>query len=190
MTVDLGLAWWLVVAVAAGVAAAGAVAAWRGRSPVGRGIAGTLAVQGAVIAVAAPFVMDESGMSMVGGALTKEQYARLADADCARFSARSGMLGTAEELSTLADEMKRLVPMFWEAYGVMGTLVPPEDEMPTAMAWMNAMARAGRELEAVRDAARREDARGVDAANARFGEVAMETTALSSKLEMRVCWQP
>lgn len=190
MAVDLGLDWWLVVAIAAAVVAAGAALAWRGRSPVVRGIAGTLAVQGAVIAVAAPFVMDESGMSSADAALTKEEYARLADAECTRFAARTATLGTAEELPALAAEMEQLVPSFWEAYGVMGTLVPPEDEMPTAMAWMNAMARAGREFEAVRDAAKRSDAEGVRAANTRFGEIAEDTTELSRELGMRVCWQP
>lgn len=187
VTFDLGLPWWVVTAIAAGVVLISAAVAFRASAPFLRGVAATLAVQGVAIAILAPLLMSD--MDSLEGALTKEEYAARADAQCEEFGERSGNLGAAEELPQLAAEMEQLVPMFWESYGFMGTLVPPAEEMDTAMAWMNQMAFAGEEFEAMRDGAKAGDEGAVAAANERFEVVAAQTTELSKELGMTVCWQ-
>lgn len=185
--VDVGLPWWVVTAIAVGVVLISAAVALRASARFVRGVATTLAVQGVAIAILAPLLMSDRGS--LEGALTREEYAARADAQCEEFGERSENLGLAEELPQLAVEMEQLVPMFWESYGYMGTLVPPDEEMGTAMAWMNRMAMAGEEFEAMRDGARAGDDTAVGAANERFEVVAAETTELSKELGMTACWQ-
>jgi mannose-6-phosphate isomerase-like protein (cupin superfamily) len=57
--VDLGWPWWVTTLIAAGVVVAASIAFALSRNPAVRGIAALLFVQGVVIAIVAPFVMDE-----------------------------------------------------------------------------------------------------------------------------------
>ena len=59
LSVDVGWQWWIVTTIAAAVVVAGATVSVVSRQAAVRGIAGVLAVEGAVIAVVAPFVMTD-----------------------------------------------------------------------------------------------------------------------------------
>ncbi len=74
LTVDVGWPWWVITAIACGVVAAGVSALVVSRNPVARAVAGLLAIEAAVIAVVAPFVMPDMGpnrsaMTAGGGAM-------------------------------------------------------------------------------------------------------------------------
>ena len=59
LTVDLGWPWWVITTIAAAVTLASLAALVVSRNPAARGVAALLAVEGAVLAVVAPFVMPD-----------------------------------------------------------------------------------------------------------------------------------
>lgn len=74
LTVDVGWPWWVITAIAFGVVVVSVAAAAGSRNVAVRAVGGLLAVQGAVIAVLAPFVMSDvnpsSAMAAGGSAMT------------------------------------------------------------------------------------------------------------------------
>ena len=69
LSVDVGWPWWVITAIAVAVTVACLLALFVSRNPAARAVAALLAVEGAVIAVLAPFVMpdmDSNGPSAAG----------------------------------------------------------------------------------------------------------------------------
>src|SRR5437899_3223104 len=117
--VDLGWAWWVTTAIAAGVAVAtGAVALLARRSDV-RAVAAVLAVEGVAIAVVAPFVMQEntSGRSamhaspsaMPAASLTRAEFAQRADANCTAFGKAYAAAGNPETPAAIGRQLDRIM---------------------------------------------------------------------------------
>jgi quercetin dioxygenase-like cupin family protein len=77
--VDLGWPWWVTTLLAAGVVVAASIAFVLSRNPVVRGIAALLFVQGVVIAIVAPFVMDEADENEAAMMQTSGEPASSAD---------------------------------------------------------------------------------------------------------------
>jgi hypothetical protein len=188
VTIDLGWPWWASTALAGGIAACCVLGLFFVRQAGVQGALATLAVLGAAFAIAAPFVMDDESMSAAGPALTRDEYAQRADANCRRFGQFAATLGNPKTLPGVARQLDRLMPGFWRSYGQQGILVPPSDESGSAMAWMHAMALVGRDFEAVHTAAKRNDAASVKAANARVNAHAGKAAEVSTKLGMKVCF--
>jgi hypothetical protein len=191
VTVDLGWPWWATTLVAAVIAGAAALAyVFVRRAPL-RGVLAVLVVEGVIVAALAPVVMDESSMSVSGiERLSREEFARRADDNCRRFGDFAASLGNPTTLPGIAKQFDELVPAFWKAYGDQGLLVPPRSRQERAMAWMNAMALYGRELEALHGAAKRSDQTAVNAAGARLVPLEERNQQLAAQLGMRVCFQP
>lgn len=76
--VDMGWPWWVSSLLAAGVLLAALVVFLRARGTAVRAVAATIAVQAAVGAVVAPFLMPSTGSSMAGGSMGGDSSATTA----------------------------------------------------------------------------------------------------------------
>jgi len=188
VSVDLGWPWWVTTIIAAAVAVAAVVAFFVTRHPLARGVLATLALQGVVLAAVAPALMDDGGAGSTAAMEPSADYARQADANCARFSKFAATLGNPSTLPGTASMFYRMMPAFWNAWMEQGLLRPPLEERPVAGRWMNAMRSYGSSLEAVRYAAARGDKQGVNDANRLANRQAQEAARLSSRLGMKVCF--
>lgn len=192
VTVDLGWPWWVTSIIALGVAAAAVVAFFVTRHPVARGVLAVLAVQGVVLAAVAPAVMDDGDGStsamQPSTELTKAEFARQADANCADVYEFAATLGKPTTLPATANMLDRLLPAFWNAWLEQGLLRPPPEERQVARQWMGAMRSYASSLEGVRYGARWGDQQRVNAANALVNRHAQEAGGLSSQLGMTVCF--
>ena len=171
--------------IAAAVAVAASVGLFVTRYPLARGVLATLAVQGVVLAAVAPAVMDNGGMQ-----LTKGEFARQADANCAglnKFATTLGPYPTA--LPAQAKWLERFLPTGWDAIVQQGMLVAPPQEQAVARQWMKAMTSSMSSNEALRAAASLGDKEGVKAANALGSRYSKESATLSSRLGLKVCFQ-
>jgi hypothetical protein len=121
--------------------------------------------------------------------LTKADFARRADANCARLNTFAATLGTPTTLPGTANMLDQMMPALWNAWMRQGLLQPSLEERPVARRWMNAMRSFASSLEAVRYAARRGDKQGVNDANRLANRQAQEAARLSSRLGMKVCFR-
>jgi hypothetical protein len=191
MSVDMPWPWWVTTLVAVGVAVGGVAMFVRASSTAVRAVGAVLAVEGLLVAVIAPMVMDESNMrSTIAGdsRLTTAEFARRADANCARLDEFAAGLGDPKTLTDTATYFDKLLPETWRAYTAQGTLIPPREFEDEAMPWMNAMALTISELEVARDAAKRGDQAAVDQAFQRTEPPAEEAASLSAQMGMKVCF--
>jgi hypothetical protein len=192
--VDLGWPWWVTSLIAAGVVATALIAFAVSRRPAVRGIAALLIVQGVAIAIVAPFVMEDDGGGNGTGAsataMSSEDFARSADANCRELGQFAASLGNPTSPTGIARNMDRFVPELWRRYAAMARLAPPADQEALAERWMNAMSAVGSDFEAIRNAAKRKDSAALDAANRRSAAHSKQAGRLSSQLGMAVCFQP
>lgn len=148
LSVDLGSPWWVSTTIAVAVAVGAGVAFFVTRNAMARGVLATLAVLGVVFAAMAPAVMDTSGMQ-----LTRAEFARQADANCAGVGKFWASLGNPKTLPGTAKMLDRLIPVFSNGLVKQDMLVPPTVERPVAARWMIAMASHLGSLKSVRAAA-------------------------------------
>jgi hypothetical protein len=135
--------------------------------------------------------MNEDDMpATIAGAprLTKEEFARRADANCARLDAFAATLEEPKTLAETAAYYDKLLPEAWKRYAGQGVLIPSEDVEDEGMRWMNAMALTLAELDTARQAAKHGDQAAVDEAFERTGPPAEAAGDLSRKLGMKVCF--
>lgn len=194
VAVDLGWPWWVTTIIAVVVAVTALLGFFVTRHSLARGVLATLAVQGVVLAAVAPVLMDNGdGGSMSAmqrtAQLTRAEFSRRADANCARLSALDASLGNPTTLRGTAEELDQIMPAFWDAWMQQGLLRPPPVERPLVRQWMSAMKSYGSSLEGVRYAAKEGDEEGVSVANALAGRHAQESGRLSSQLGMNVCFR-
>jgi hypothetical protein len=194
VTVDIGWPWWASTTAALVVAIGFAVGFALVHDRLVRGVLAALAVQGALVAAAAPAVMDDSKGSMATGMsrderLTRQEFAQSADERCRRLNEFWATTGNPKTLAGIDQQMDVLVPAVWQAWSDQTDLVPPEEEELVAMRWMGVMAAFARDIDAVGRAASRRDEPGVKAAYRRSGAHARESGQLSKQLGMQVCFQ-
>jgi hypothetical protein len=122
--------------------------------------------------------------------LSKEEYARRADAVCRRYNAATRGFGSPQSMPALAQLADRSLPFLDRAIRDLRALKPPEDEARTARTWLRQLTLLRGDVVRIRDRARANDANGVRAVvpaatrrNERFARVAAE-------LGMTVCSRP
>ena len=122
--------------------------------------------------------------------LSKEEYAQRADAVCRRYNAATSGLGSPQSMPALAKVAARSLPHLDRAIRDLRALKPPKDEVATARAWLRQLTLLRGDVVRIRDRARANDAKGVQAVvpaatrrNERFAE-------LATQLGMIVCNQP
>lgn len=194
VSVDLGWPWWVSTTAGLFVATVSVIAFVLVRDRLVRGVLAALAVQGVLLAAAAPAVMDESNGSMAAGmsrekALTGEEFARRADERCRRLNEFWATTGNPKTLAGIDRQMDAVVPALWRAWRDQTNLVPPAEQELAAMRWMGAMAAFARDIDAVGQAASRRDEGAVQAAFRRSEAHAGESAQLSKRLGLQVCFQ-
>jgi hypothetical protein len=122
--------------------------------------------------------------------LSKEAYAKRADATCRRYNEGTRRLGTPQSMPALAKVADRSLPLLDRAIRDLRALKPPEDEEATARTWLRQLSLLRGDIVRIRNRARANDARGVRAVvpaatkrNERFSQLATE-------LGMSVCSRP
>lgn len=138
----------------------------------------------AVLAVLAP------GCGSGEKRLSKEEYAQRADAVCRRYNDATSGLGSPQSMPALAKVAARSLPHLDRAIRGLRALKPPKDEVATARDWLRQLTLLRGDVVRIRDRARANDAKGVQAVvpaatrrNERFAE-------LATQLGMIVCNQP
>ena len=174
--------WWVSTGLALVVAGVALVLLSRSRTSRMRTVMFAVIAAALAAAFAAPFVMGADER------LTRQEYARKADANCEAFDRFAATLGPANTLPETERYMNRLLPEFRESLEKQRDLVPPKSEERAAEQWMNAMAALGHDFEDIRDAAGQGDQSGVVAANGRSAGHVDASTRLSKQLGMRVCF--
>ena len=116
-----------------------------------------------------------------------KSYAAKAVAVCTKYKQQTSILKQPASLAGLAILAQRPVPLLRSARRELGALAPPDDKKATATAWLDAFDVSIRDVEKIRDAARKNDRAAVQRAaqpalrhNQRFND-------LATQLGMTVC---
>ena len=184
--VDLGWSWWVSTIIAASVAVACSAGFAFARSPLARGVLATLAIEGLVLAVIAPAVMEENRAST--RAMTAAAFAARADANCAALNKFAATLGKPTTPPAIATQLDKLIPAFWEKIAAQAALAPPAGKAPVVATWMHAMAAYGGDLEQIHSAARRGDTKAIARANAKLSADGATSARASRRLGLKVCF--
>src|SRR5919198_2311130 len=89
--------------------------------------------------------------------LSKEEYARRADAVCRRYNAATRSLGLPQSMPGLAKVADRSLPHLDRAIRDLRALRPPEDEESTARSWLRQLSLLRGDVVRIRDRARAND---------------------------------
>ena len=124
--------------------------------------------------------------------LSKEDYAKQADAICTRYNheAPSGLGAGKVTTKKVADLADRTLPVLGRTIAQLRRLRPPKDEQELADRWLSALDRLRRDAVEIRDAARANDLGGVAAAVAPSQRDMRTFYSLGTQLGMTVCNKP
>lgn len=205
--VDLGWPWWVTTVIAVGVVGAAAVVYVVRREPGVRAVAAVLALEGVVIALVAPFVMEDGASSatamrtarfdssamVVETSLSHSAFVRRADENCTKLNKQVSTLGDSpspKDLPGMGHYLDRLMPLFNAGLRRQASYAraAPRPEHSTTLAWMHAMNAMGKALEGARESAKAGDGRGLTAAFAASDAAALRSKALSKRLGLKVCF--
>lgn len=124
--------------------------------------------------------------------LSKEEYAKRADAICARFNRQQPSLPslqnvTARQVARLAD---RTLPLLDRTIADLARLAPPKDEQQLANRWLAALRRLRVDAVKIRDQARANDLGGVGALVGPSQRDERTAEQLAAQLGTTVCSKP
>jgi hypothetical protein len=122
--------------------------------------------------------------------LSREGYAQRADAVCRRYNAATRGLGSPQSMPALAKVAARSLPHLDRAIRDLDALRPPKDEEITARAWLRQLRLLRGDVVRIRDRARANDAKGVQAVVPAATRRNQGFSQLASQLGMSVCNQP
>jgi hypothetical protein len=147
-------------------------------------------VRHALLALSILLVMCSGCGSGGGERLSKEEYARRADAVCRRYNAATRGFGSPQTMPALASVAARSLPFLDRAIRALRALKPPEDEEPTARAWLRQLTLLRGDIVCIRDRARANDAGGVQAIVPAATDRNDRFMHLAADLGMAVCSSP
>ena len=119
--------------------------------------------------------------------LSKEEYARRADAVCRRYNEATRAFGTPRSMRALARVANRSLPFLDRAIRDLRALKPPKDEEHVARTWLRQLSRLRGDVVRIRDRARANDARGVRTVVPAATRRNERFTELATQLGMTVC---
>lgn len=122
-----------------------------------------------------------------GQRLTREQYAAKADAICGKYKQKADALARPATLSDLARVSEQVLPLLHDARGELRSLQPPQNEEATANAWIDAFDVTIKDVEKIRDAAKKNDSEAVQAAARPALQHDQHGNDLATQLGMTVC---
>ena len=119
--------------------------------------------------------------------LSKDEYAKRADAVCSRTNRLTEPSGDVSSMPALARFADRTLKPLDRALRDLRRLRPPEDEQATVDTWLRQLAQLRADAVRIRDRARANDARGVSTVALAATKRNERFKALASRLGMRVC---
>ena len=135
--------------------------------------------------------MNASPSAMNAASLTRAEFARRADANCAawgRFADTLGDWPPATALPATARFLDRLVPVDGDIVRDQGQLRPPVAEQAIAAAWMNSMTASHHALATILYSAKVGSRAGVRAGYRAMAAADAKSTATSKQLGLKVCF--
>jgi hypothetical protein len=138
-----------------------------------------------VLAIVVLAGCGSSGSS--GQRLTRDEYAKRADAICSKYKQRTDALSRPSDLAGLAKVSDQVLPILHSARGELRALRPPQAEEVTANAWLGEFDHIIRDVEKIRDAAKKNDSAAVQAAARPALQDDQHSNQLASQLGMTVC---
>jgi hypothetical protein len=119
--------------------------------------------------------------------LTREEYARRADAVCARYQRLTTALGAPSTTRALAVVAGRTLPLLDKARSELGRLQPPESEQLLARRWIDSIAVLRSDVVRLRDRALANDLLGVRRVVRPASRHNRASDRLAARLGMTVC---
>jgi hypothetical protein len=127
------------------------------------------------------------GSDSSGQRLTRDEYAKQADAICSKYKHKTDALSRPATLSDLADVADQVLPLLDDARGELRDLRPPQNEEATANAWLDEFDVITDDVKKIRDAAKKNDGAAVQAAAAPALQHNQHANELATQLGMTVC---
>jgi hypothetical protein len=147
-----------------------------------------LRVRRATLLVLAIVVLAGCGSSGSSGQrLTRDEYAKRADAICSKYKHKSDALSRPADLAGLAKVADQVLPILHSARGELSALRPPQAEEATAKAWLDGFDHTIDDVKKIRDAAKKNDSAAVKAAARPALQDDQHSNELASQLGMTVC---
>jgi hypothetical protein len=138
---------------------------------------------GAVVVVLA------AGCGGSGKRLSRAEFSKQADAICSKYNAKIRALGQPGSIRALPRYVDRALPIARKGTDELRALKPPKDEEKTANEWLDQNDSAVGALERLRDAARRADRTGIQAALSEAAAANRAANRFARQLGLRVCAQ-
>jgi hypothetical protein len=140
----------------------------------------------AVLAGAVALVVVSCGNG--GDRLSKDEYAKRADAVCARYNRATQLLGTpGPSLRSLARYADASLPALDRAIARLHGLKPPKDEEALAQRWRSSLEKLRADVVKIRDRAKANDLAGIRAIATSAQRDDAATNRLAARLGTRVC---
>jgi hypothetical protein len=122
-----------------------------------------------------------------GGRLSKADYAKQADAICAKYNGKIQALGPPKSLADIVGFADKALELTRQGNDELKGLKPPKSEEPTAKKWVAQNDLVAKAVADLRDAAKKNDRAEIRSA-LRRGQAANGTAnALARDLGLRVC---
>jgi len=144
-------------------------------------------VRCAVLALALLLVVAAGCGSGGEKRLSREEYAKRADAVCRRTNRLTEAPGDISSMPALARFADRTLKPLDRALADLRTLRPPADEQATVDAWLRQLARLRADAVQIRDRARANDAHGVSTVALAATRRNERSKQLATQLGMSVC---
>lgn len=124
--------------------------------------------------------------------LSREDYAKQADAICTRFNRQQPSLPSLQNVTTkqVARLADRTLPLLDRTIADLRRLAPPKDEQGVADRWLASLRRLRADAERIRDRARANDLAGVAALIGPSQRDERNAEHLAARLGTTVCSKP
>jgi hypothetical protein len=124
-----------------------------------------------------------------GGRLSKDEYAKRADAICTKYNAKLKALARPTRISDLPAYVDRALPLARKGDDELRGLKPPKDEEQTAKEWLDQNDSVVGSMERLRDAAKKGDRAGIQTALNEATSANRTANRLARRLGLSVCAQ-
>ena len=124
-----------------------------------------------------------------GGRLSKDEYAKRADAICTKYNAKLKALARPTGISELPAYVDRALPLARKGDDELRGLKPPKDEEQTAKEWLDQNDSVVGSMERLRDAAQKGDRAGIQTALNEATSANRTANRLARRLGLSVCAQ-
>ena len=139
------------------------------------------------VALAIAVVGLAAGCGGGSGRLSKEEYAKHADAICTKYNAKLKALSRPTSIGALPDYVDKALPLARKGDEELRALKPPKDEEQTAKEWLDQNDSVVGSMERLRDAAKKGDRAGIQTALNEATSANRTANGLARQLGLKVC---